>query len=249
MKTALPAANAAHAAFHYPFRLDRSRNATTQVFEHLRAQIVGLAIKPGAVLDRPQLSEYFSLSLSPIREALLRLEEEKLVDIYPQHQTRVRAIDLASARQAHFLRLSVELEIVHVLAQAPNPLLEKALLDLLARQRAALDAGDLEHFTAIDMEFHRRLYEEAGLPDLWATMRSRSGNLDRLRRLHLNLPLIDKASSILAEHTGIARCIGRGDAAGAQATVRTHLSGTLAALEALRTRFPEMILPPDYVAS
>jgi DNA-binding GntR family transcriptional regulator len=230
------------------FRLDRSRNATTQVFEHLRAQIVGLAIQPGAVLDRPQLSEYFNLSLSPIREALLRLEEEKLVDIYPQHQTRVRGIDLASARQAHFLRLSVELEIVWVLAQAPNPLLEKALQDMVARQRACLDTGDLEHFTAIDMEIHRRMYEEAALPDLWATMRSRSGNLDRLRRLHLNLPLIDKAQSILAEHADIARCIGRGDAPKAQAIVRTHLSGTLAALEALRTRFPEMILPRDYVA-
>jgi DNA-binding GntR family transcriptional regulator len=228
------------------FRLDRSRNATTQVFEHLRAQIVGLAIQPGAVLDRPQLSGYFNLSLSPIREALLRLEEEKLVDIYPQHQTRVRAIDLASARQAHFLRLSVELEIVHVLAQAPNPLLEKGLLDLLARQRAYLAAGDLENFTAIDMEFHRRMYEEAALPDLWTTMRSRSGNLDRLRRLHL--PLNGKAKLILAEHADIAHCIGRGDAAGAQAIVRGHLSGTLAALEALRTRFPEMILPADYVA-
>jgi DNA-binding GntR family transcriptional regulator len=92
------------------------------------------------------------------------------------------------------------------------------------------------------------MYEEAALPDLWATMRSLSGNLDRLRRLHLNLPLMDKANSILTDHAEIARCIGRGDPAGAQAIVRTHLSGTLAALEALRTRFPEMILPADYVA-
>jgi DNA-binding GntR family transcriptional regulator len=96
------------------------------------------------------------------------------------------------------------------------------------------------------MEFHRRMYEEAALPDLWTTMRSRSGNLDRLRRLHL--PLNGKAKLILAEHADIAHCIGRGDAAGAQAIVRGHLSGTLAALEALRTRFPEMILPADYVA-
>ena len=239
-----------HTAEAFPeagFRPDRARNATVQVFEHLRAQIVSLAIKPGTVLDRPRLSAYFQLSLSPIREALLRLEEEKLVDIYPQHQTCVRGIDLASARQAHFLRLSVELEIVWVLAQAPNPLLEKALSDLTARQRACLEGGDLEGFTAIDMAFHQRLYEEAGLPDLWATMRKNSGNLDRLRRLHL--PLIGKAKSILAEHTRIARCIGRGDGAGAQAQVRTHLSGTLNALEALRKQFPGMILPSDYTAA
>jgi DNA-binding GntR family transcriptional regulator len=69
------------------------------------------------VLARPVLCEYFQLSQSPIREALLRLEEERLVDIYPQHRTRLRPIDLAAARQAHFFRLSVELEMAWVLAR------------------------------------------------------------------------------------------------------------------------------------
>jgi DNA-binding GntR family transcriptional regulator len=228
-----------------PFRLDRSRNATAQVFEHLRARIVSLALKPGAVLARPALCEYFGLSQSPIREALLRLEEERLVDIYPQHQTRVRAIDLASARQAHFFRLSVELEMVWVLAQQPNPGLGGALQQLVARQRGCLDDGDLENFTRIDMDFHKRMYEAADLSDLWALNRSLSGNLDRLRRLHL--PLNGKAQSILRQHGGIARCIVQGDAAGAQKMVRDHLSGTLQALDELRVRFPDLMLPADYV--
>jgi DNA-binding GntR family transcriptional regulator len=226
------------------FRLDRSRSATVQVFEHLRAQIVSLAIPPGTVLARPQLCDYFKLSQSPIREALLRLEEERLVDVYPQHQTRVRGIDLAAAREAHFLRLSVELELVWVLAQGPRPALEKTLLQLAERQRAALAGGDLDTFTAIDMEYHRRMYEEAELTGLWTMMRSRSGNLDRLRRLHL--PVNGKAKSIFEQHAAIARCIGKGDAAGAQRLVRTHLSGTLSALDALRTRHPGMMLPEDY---
>lgn len=235
-------------ALDAPFRLDRSRNATVQVFEHLRAQIVSLALKPGAVLARPALCDYFGLSQSPIREALLRLEEEKLVDIYPQHQTRVRAIDLASARQAHFFRLSVELEMVRVLAAqarpAPGPALGQALLDLVNRQRVCLDAGDLDDFTRIDMDFHKRMYEAAELPDLWALMRSCSGNLDRLRRLHL--PLNGKAQAILLQHGRIARCIAQGDADGAEKTVRDHLSGTLQALDLLRARFPDMMLPADY---
>jgi DNA-binding GntR family transcriptional regulator len=226
------------------FRLDRSRSATVQVFEHLRAQIVSLAVKPGTVLARPQLCAYFRLSQSPIRDALLRLEEERLVDIYPQHQTRVRAIDLASAREAHFLRLSVELELVWVLAQSPRPALETMLLQLVERQRAALASGDLDTFTAIDMEFHRRMYEEADLTELWTMMRSRSGNLDRLRRLHL--PVNGKAQSIFEQHAAIARCIGQGDAAGAQRIVRAHLSGTLNALDSLRERYAGMMLPDDY---
>lgn len=228
------------------FHLDRSRNATAQVFEHLRELIVSLAIQPGTVLARPQLCEYYKLSASPVREALLRLEEEHLVDIYPQHQTRVRRIDLAQARQAHFLRLSVELEMAQVLATSRDVLLARTLASLVERQRASLAAGDLAMFTQIDMEFHRCLYHAAAVPDLWSMMRSRSGNLDRLRRLHL--PLNGKAQSILAEHAAIADAIGRGDAAAAQQMVRVHLSGTLSAIDALRTRYPDLLLPLDYQA-
>ncbi|RZA28428.1 MAG: GntR family transcriptional regulator [Lysobacteraceae bacterium] len=227
-----------------PFRLDRSRNATVQVFEHLRELIVSLAVPPGTVLARPQLCDYYGLSLSPVREALLRLEEEHLVDIYPQHQTRVRCIDLAQARQAHFLRLSVELEMAHVLATQADPQLARALRDMVERQRACLETGDLAGFTAVDMEFHRRMFEAAAVPDLWSLTRSRSGNLDRLRRMHL--PMNGKAQSILAQHAEIADCIGRGDAEAAQRHVRRHLSGTLNAIDALRERYPDLLLPVDY---
>lgn len=227
-----------------PFRLDRSRNATVQVFEHLRGLIVSMAVQPGAVLARPQLCDYYGLSLSPVREALLRLEEEHLVDIYPQHQTRVRCIDLAQARQAHFLRLSVELEMAHVLAKEADPRLAAALYAMVERQRACLDAGDLAGFTEVDMEFHRRMFEAAAVPDLWLLNRSRSGNLDRLRRMHL--PMNGKAQSILAQHAAIAECIGRGDVEAAQRTVRSHLSGTLNAIDALRERYPDLLLPVDY---
>jgi len=230
--------------FDTTFHLDRTRSATLQVFEHLREQIVSLVIAPGTVLARPQLCDYFGLSQAPIREALLRLEEERLVDIYPQHQTRVRGIDLASARQAHFLRLSVELEMVHALARAPHPDLAALLDAIVTRQRACLVADDLASFTRLDMAFHRQMYEAASLPDLWSMMRSCSGNLDRLRRLHL--PLNRKAASILEQHAAIARCIEAGDAAGAQQLVRVHLSGTLNALDALRDRYPDLMLPPDF---
>ncbi|SFV11656.1 GntR family transcriptional regulator [Pseudoduganella namucuonensis] len=226
------------------FQLDRTRNATVQVFEHLRELIVTLAIKPGTVLPRGQLADYFNLSLTPIREALARLEEERLVDIYPQHQTRVGSIDLASARQAHFFRLSVELEIAHVLAERANPALAKRLLDILGRQRACLDSGDLENFTRVDLEFHQTMYNEVQLPALWTMMRSSSGNLDRLRRLHL--PVNGKAQSILEQHTQIALCIGEGDAVKAQACVRRHLSGTLVVLNALKDKYPDNVLPEDY---
>jgi DNA-binding GntR family transcriptional regulator len=223
------------------FQLDRSRNAAVQVFEHLRELIVTLALEPGAVLPRTELTRYFNLSATPIRDALTRLGDEGLVDIFPQHITLVRSVDLASARQAHFLRLSVELEIVRLLSEQANPVLALALQQLVEQQRACLETGDLKSFIRIDLAFHQKLYEAAQLEQLWSVMRSSSGNLDRLRRLHL--PLNGKAQSILEEHGAIARAIGAGDPAAAQDCVRQHLSGTLSEIEQLRGKYPSFMLP------
>jgi DNA-binding GntR family transcriptional regulator len=202
--------------------------------------IVTLALEPGAVLPRNELAEIFGISQTPIREAIARLDDERLVEVFPQHVTRVRGIDLDSARQAHFARLSIELEIVHALAEQPNPELEKALSAILSQQRLCLKTEDLGGFTAADQAFHKKLYAAAEVPDLWTTVRNLSGNLDRLRRLHL--PLNNKARSILAQHGDIAKAIGAGDQRAAQDAVRSHLSGTLSELKVLRSKYPDFVL-------
>lgn len=227
--------------FSGPFTLDRSRHAAVQVYEYLREEIVSLTLKPGTVLPRNELSAHFDLSVTPIRDALMRLEEEGLVDIYPQHATRVRGISIASARQAHFLRLAVELEVVRTLAQKKDAALGQTLQSLVLQQKAALKARDLESFNRVDHAFHRQLYTAADVEELWRLMRHRSGNMDRLRRLHL--PLNNKSESILKDHADIANAIGRGDAAAAEAALRRHLSGTLSELDALREQYPDYWTP------
>lgn len=227
--------------FSSPFTLDRSRNAAVQVYEYLRDEIVNMTLKPGTVLPRNELSAHFDLSVTPIRDALMRLEEEGLVDIFPQHATRVRGINIDSARQAHFLRLAIELEVVRTLAAQHDDALVNSLKSLVNQQRAALEASDLEGFSRADQAFHRKLYEAANADELWRLMRGRSGNMDRLRRLHL--PLNGKADSILTDHADIATAIGQSDAAAAEVAVRRHLSGTLSELISLREQYPGYWMP------
>lgn len=224
------------------FHLDRSRSASAQVYEHLRELIVTLALMPGAALPRSELAAYFDLSAMPVRDALTQLHKERLVDIFPQYLTRVSGIDLDSARQAHVLRLSVELEVAHGLAQQPDPALEAKLLALVDRQRACLQSDDLGGFVVTDMAFHKTMFEAARLMEIFDLIRNVSGHLDRLRRLHL--PVQGKAQSVLDDHTAIAQAIGRGDPAAAYGAARGHLSGTLSALDSLRERYPGYILPP-----
>ncbi len=222
------------------FTLDKSQGAAQQVYEFLRSAIITLTFKPGMDLDRAALARYFGVSVTPVRDALLKLEEEELVDIFPQHGTRVRAVDLESARNAHFLRLTLEIEIARTLAQGGSDGLVEELQGVLGRQRACLGRDDMDAFAQADQAFHERMYGAAHMEQLWRFMRGKSGNMDRLRRLHLLES--GKAESVVQEHAEIAAAIARGDPDGAEAAVRKHLSGTLSQLMALRERYPDYLV-------
>lgn len=220
-------------------RLDRTRLAAPQVLEKLRDAILSLDLVPGTVLARQALADHFGVSQTPVREALLRLSEEGLVDVFPQHATLVSRIDIAAARQAHFLRRSIELELVHQLAlEAPAGLVEqmKATIAQMAALSAAQRYGD---FVGADRAFHRLMYEAGGVPDLWELVGRVSGHVDRLRRLHL--PTAGKTEAILRDHRAIVRGIEGKDPAAAQAALRKHLSGTLSAVDEICRQYPDYI--------
>lgn len=217
---------------------DRSRQAAPQVFDYLREKIVSLVLPPGTVLPRAALQDLFGVSSTPVRDALMRLEEEGLVDVFPQHATRVSPIDLSQARRAQFLRRSIEQEAVRLLcAQEGRAEAVAALRAVLARQSAFLEVGDLEAFDGEDRAFHATLCEAAGAAELWALVRRWSGHIDRLRRL--NLPIAGKAPQIVRDHTAIADAVAEGDAPAAQAAVRDHLSRSLASAEGMRQVHPD----------
>lgn len=220
-------------------RIDRKLPTAPQVYDRLRALIVSLAVPPGASLSPATVAKRLELSLTPVREALLRLEEEGLVDIIPQSGTRVSRIGVQRAREAHFLRVSVELEVVRKAAAEPGRPEVEALRAILARQGAALERGDMTEFIAQDHEFHRALCEIAGVGGLWGVIRTRSGQLDRLRHLHLPTP--GKTRSVIDEHKRILRAVAAGKPEEAQRHLRAHLSGTLAQVDVLQRLHPTYI--------
>ncbi len=220
-------------------RLDRDRQAAPQVFERLRGMIISLALPPGSPLSRAALAGQFGVSSTPIRDALMRLEEEGLVDVFPQYATVVSRIDVRLAQQAHFLRQAVELEIVRALAIGHDADLVAELNQTIARQQQFAKAGDFEKFMAADNEFHAQLYAAADKQDIWLLVRSRSGHIDRLRQLHLPSP--GKAQDIVRHHKLITRAIGAGEPGEAQQHLRTHLSGTLSELARIRAKYPEYL--------
>lgn len=220
--------------------LDPTRHAAPQVVEALRAAIISLELAPGSALDRGELAQRFGVSQTPVRDALIRLSEEGLVVIRAQATTQVSRIDVPAAREAHFLRRSIETEIARLLAQSPEPAVIAGLRSQLARQVDLAVSKDYPAFIAADKEFHRLMYVAAGLPRLWAVVTRMSGHVDRLRLLHV--PTEGKAESIMTGHQTILEAIESGDVEAAQQAVREHLSGTLASVEEIQQRHPEYLI-------
>lgn len=215
---------------------DRSQPAAPQVFEQLRDLILSLKLAPGTALSRSELQKQLGLSSTPIRDALMRLDTMGLVEVFPQSRTVVSLINVPLARQAQFLRRSIEQEAVRVLAHAPDEALVEKLRATINEQSERAKDGDLERFNDLDLAFHKMLYDAAGVPDLWTLVRSRSGHIDRIRRLHL--PIGDKAAQIVCDHTAIVDAIAKGKPDLAQSELRDHLSRSLAFSDELRARFP-----------
>ncbi|MTW17537.1 FCD domain-containing protein [Rhodoplanes serenus] len=216
---------------------DPARLTGEAVYERLRQMIVRLDLVPGAVIDRADLQARFGVSSTPLRDALLRLAREGLVDIVPQSATRVSLIDLAAVRQAQVLRRGVEQEAVRLLAGAAERDFVPELQLALAAQLDRAEAGDVAGFAALDDAFHRRLLVLAGAPDLFDLVRRHSGQLDRIRQLQR--PVAGRMREVVREHGRILKSIAAGNPDKAQARMRDHLAGALAPVHTLQAEHPQ----------
>jgi GntR family transcriptional regulator, rspAB operon transcriptional repressor len=218
---------------------DRSRHAAPQVFDYLRDRIIDLDMPPGTLISRQELQTLFGFSSTPIRDALLQLQDESLVEIFPQHATVVSPISIKLAQQAQFLRRSVEIEAIRTVCGLPGSErtgLVARLNATITRQKLLLAENDLPAFDAVDRSFHATLCDAASVPNLWTMIRRQSGHIDRMRRLHLPVP--GKAEQILGDHAGVVAAIAAGDCAEAQHCMRDHLSRSLAYSDEMRAKWP-----------
>jgi DNA-binding GntR family transcriptional regulator len=218
--------------------LDRTRQIAPQIVEYLREKILELELAPGTPLSRLELQKQFGLSQTPVRDALMRLEEEGLVTVYPQYATLVSKIDINLARQSHFLRRAVEQEIVFELASKPDRRFIDRLVSANAQLKTLVSSDEYGDFLRHDRAFHYILYEEAGLVDVWPVVRRHSGHIDRLRRL--NLPNVGKGR-VVDNHDAIIEGLAAGDPERAEQAMKVHLSGTLSMVDSIVERYPDFV--------
>src|SRR3954449_9198984 len=128
------------------------------IYSQLRHEIVMLHLRPGARLSENELAARFGTSRAPVREALIRLVEDGLIEVRPQRGSFVTPISLRAMERARFVREALEAAIVRRAAEQGISDPPRAPLEhTIAAQLEAAD--DPDRFTQADDLFHRGLAE------------------------------------------------------------------------------------------
>ena len=207
------------------------------IFETLREEIVIMALPPGAPLAEKVLTLRFGVSRTPVREALIRLAEIGLVDVFPQSGTFVARIPLAALPEAAAIRQTLERLTVERAAEIASVDDLETLDDILARQRFFAGRRDLRAFHEADEAFHEALATVAGYPGAWRVLKQVKVQIDRARQL--TLPAPGRMNKVIGEHMVIRDAIARHDVASAGAAMREHLSKVILDLDLLRRQNPD----------
>jgi DNA-binding GntR family transcriptional regulator len=172
-----------------------------------------------------------------VREAILKLSDEGLVEIFPQSGILVSRIPLAALPEAIIVRRSLEETTTRMATERASSSQILSLHSILERQREADVAGDREAFHQADEAFHATIADIAGHPGIWKLILQVKVHVDRFRRL--TLPQRGRMAEVIAEHEAIMTAIEARDPAGAGIAMVRHLERLLADISATRHNNPK----------
>jgi len=215
-----------------------ARSARDIVFGILRERIIGLEFAPGESLSESELASSFGVSRTPVRESLILLAEEGLVDVVPQVGTFVSHIREADAAAAQFVREALERASLLDGGQLVAATDVRQLRGMIVAQNAAEASNDHEAFFRLDEEFHAYLMQAAGHEAAWQIVSQAKAQLDRARRLSLSLT--QQLRILIDQHSSIIDRLAAHDVTGADQVLRDHLRLVFTDIKTIRQQHPEM---------
>jgi DNA-binding GntR family transcriptional regulator len=210
--------------------------ASEEIYQKLRNEILSLRFEPGQELNLQLLSTQLQVSRSPVRDALMKLSGDNLVDIFPQKGTRVSCIDLKQVEEERFLRKSLEesavCKFVPIARNNDFMTMEKAI----EMQEKAMEAKDFSQFLAFDDMFHAAIFAGIHMERIWDIIGNQGGNHHRIRLL--SFAEKDVLGNIIDQHKHMLEAIKQKDLKAVLAIENNHLEKLLQETELMIQRHP-----------
>jgi DNA-binding GntR family transcriptional regulator len=195
--------------------------AAERVYSHVKQGVLDRRYEGGTLLTEGELAEAVGVSRTPVREALLRLEVEGLLKLYPKKGALVLPVSAQEIADVVETRLLVEEHAARKAVPAPAGLIER-LETLLERQQREADTGDLAAVAVTDRCFHAEIVRSGGNAIL-----SRLYDQLRDRQLRMGVAVMhshpDRIAKNITEHREILEALRAGDADAAVALVHRHV--------------------------
>lgn len=209
--------------------------AAERAYRELRRRILDNALPAGTSLLEEEAALMLGLSRTPVREAMVRLAEEGLVEIRPRHGMRVKPISADDMREIYEVLAALEPKAAGLAARRGLAPAELAVLEeAVTAMDEALGRGDLAAWAEADEQFHLGLVRASGNRRLAATVGSFWDQAHRVRMATLRFRPLPTASN--ADHRAVVAAIRAGDAAAAEAMHRRHRETAAAMLVGLLER-------------
>lgn len=164
---------------------NKTENNKQYIYRILKESIMNLILVPGENISETEICEALNVSRTPVREAIVRLSEEKLLNVFPQKGSVVSKINLNLVEEAVFLRELCEKELYKMVCEDENTEeLIKSLEKTLAYQNIAANFDeDLYEFFRLDNQFHMLIFEYYNKKNVWKSVKRLCTHYDRLRLL------------------------------------------------------------------
>lgn len=208
-----------------------------QLHQLLRDRIINCDLEPGQRLSETEFAKVYDVSRQPVREAFIKLANEKLVIVRPQRGTFVRLISVPDTLTSRFVREAVEVDLIRRVVDRATPEIVAELEAQIELQREVAETGTPAEFMRLDEAFHRRLAEVAGKLEISEYLLALNLQINRVRNISARLFEPDK---LVVQHAAIVTAIRAEDATMAEGEMREHL-------RKVKEDLPHIILAnPDY---
>ncbi|MEU3138383.1 GntR family transcriptional regulator [Nocardiopsis alba] len=201
--------------------LAENSSLRSRVTDVLRQAMVAGELEPGRIYSAPTLAERLGVSATPVREAMMELAQEGLVEPLRHRGYRVVEVGDVVLDEIIELRSLIEVPTVGRVARIATSEQVALLRPLADRLNATAAAGELQEFIATDTDFHLRLLAIAGNGRLVEEIRRLRGmsRLSALRRLYEE----ERLGATAQEHHDLLDLIEAREVSGAEELMRRHL--------------------------
>lgn len=218
--------------------MSKSNSHQDRAYGEIRQLIMQAELEPGQKVSKNELVEKLGIGDTPVREAIIRLHREGLLEVIPQSGTYVSKINLQEVYQARFVRENIE---TIIFTEACEKITAEQLLEVekkLKIQEIYFDDQDSDMYFRLDEEFHEYFYHIAEKEFVWRWLQLLNTALNRFRYLRLEVKELSWLN-ILTEHQQILTYVREKNISALTELISKHIHKVDEDIKIVMKQFPE----------